>query len=47
VDAGANVVEGTWRLECANGIRPRGEWAFSYDPSTDTLWDCLVTWYRH
>jgi hypothetical protein len=41
------LVEGTWRLECPNGIRLRGEWAFSYDPATDTLRDGLVTWYRH
>ncbi len=46
-DAGANFVEGTWRLECPNGIRLRGEWAFSYDPATDTMWDGFVTWYRH
>ena len=46
-DAGTNLIEGTWRLECPNGIRLRGEWAFSYDPATDTLWDGLVTWYRH
>jgi hypothetical protein len=46
-DAGSNLIEGTFRFECPNGFGLRGEWAFEYDPATDTLWDGYVTWYRH